>query len=89
MLRLIEDGRDKLLERVEGLRTIESDVEMVLVAATLRPETMYGQTNCFVLPDGEYGAYRMGDGSIFFMSEHAADNICHQVRERGFFFFLL
>lgn len=28
-----------------------------LVAATLRPETMYGQTNCFVLPTGEYGFY--------------------------------
>ena len=28
-----------------------------LVAATLRPETMYGQTNCFVLPEGEYGVY--------------------------------
>eukprot|EP01053_Blabericola_migrator_P010180 Blabericola_migrator_1__10179@NODE_568_length_7541_cov_61_527562_g423_i0_p1_GENE_NODE_568_length_7541_cov_61_527562_g423_i0NODE_568_length_7541_cov_61_527562_g423_i0_p1_ORF_typecomplete_len1157_score245_85tRNAsynt_1/PF00133_22/3_8e90tRNAsynt_1g/PF09334_11/4_7e10tRNAsynt_1g/PF09334_11/2_6tRNAsynt_1g/PF09334_11/1_6e16tRNAsynt_1e/PF01406_19/1_4tRNAsynt_1e/PF01406_19/2e12tRNAsynt_1e/PF01406_19/1_7e03Anticodon_1/PF08264_13/3_5e09tRNAsynt_1f/PF01921_18/0_21_NODE_568_length_7541_cov_61_527562_g423_i012 len=28
-----------------------------LVAATLRPETMYGQTNCFVLPAGSYGVY--------------------------------
>jgi len=27
------------------------------MAATLRPETMYGQTNCWVLPDGQYGAY--------------------------------
>ena len=30
---------------------------MFLMAATLRPETMYGQTNCWVLPDGQYGAY--------------------------------
>lgn len=28
-----------------------------LCAATLRPETMYGQTNCWVGPDIEYGAY--------------------------------
>ena len=28
------------------------DGEVYLVAATLRPETMYGQTNCFVLPEG-------------------------------------
>ena len=28
-----------------------------LAPATLRPETMYGQTNCFVLP-GEYGALK-------------------------------
>ncbi len=34
-------------------------MSVFLVAATLRPETMYGQTNCFVLPDGEYGAFKM------------------------------
>ena len=27
-----------------------------LVAATLRPETMYGQTNCWVKPDMTYVA---------------------------------
>jgi leucyl-tRNA synthetase len=26
--------------------------KVFLMAATLRPETMYGQTNCWVLPDG-------------------------------------
>ncbi len=28
-----------------------------LMAATLRPETMYGQVNCWVLPDGQYAAF--------------------------------
>ena len=28
-----------------------------LLAATLRPETMFGQTNCWALPAGEYGVY--------------------------------
>lgn len=28
--------------------------DVYLVCATLRPETMYGQTNCWVLPTGEY-----------------------------------
>lgn len=32
-----------------------------MVAATLRPETMYGQTNCFVKPGGDYGAFEMKD----------------------------
>lgn len=32
--------------------------KVFLLAATLRPETMYGQTNCWVLPEGQYGAYR-------------------------------
>lgn len=33
--------------------------DVFLTPATLRPETMYGQTNCFVLPDGDYGAYEV------------------------------
>lgn len=39
-----------------------------LAPATLRPETMYGQTNCFVLPDGEYGAYEMANGDVLIIS---------------------
>jgi leucyl-tRNA synthetase len=35
-----------------------------LAAATLRAETMYGQTNFWVLPDGDYGAYQMTDGEV-------------------------
>ena len=30
--------------------------EVYFVAATLRPETMYGQTCCFLLPTGDYCA---------------------------------
>lgn len=36
---------------------IIGDRPVFLVAATLRPETMYAQTNCFVLPTGDYGLY--------------------------------
>ena len=75
------DGRTTLIERCPLLATVSADAPIVFVAATLRPETMYGQTNCFVLPDGEYGAYRMGSGEIFIMSSHAADNISHQAQE--------
>lgn len=32
-------------------------------AATLRPETMYGQTNCYILPTGDYGAFAVGRGA--------------------------
>ncbi|GAB5036684.1 leucine--trna cytoplasmic, partial [Nannochloropsis oceanica] len=35
-----------------------------LAPATLRPETMYGQTNCFVLPEGVYGAYEMANQDV-------------------------
>lgn len=52
-----------------------------LAPATLRPETMYGQTNCFVLPTGDYGAYEVSaapDGDVFVMSEQGALNFAHQ-----------
>lgn len=55
--------------------------EVVLVAATLRPETMYGQTNCFLLPSGEYGAFESGaseDGEVFVCSQRSAQNMAYQ-----------
>mmetsp|Transcript_25765 Transcript_25765/g.42990 ORF Transcript_25765/g.42990 Transcript_25765/m.42990 type:complete len:1134 (+) Transcript_25765:61-3462(+) len=49
-----------------------------LTPATLRPETMYGQTNCFVLPEGEYGAFEFKNGEVFVMSERSAVGLAHQ-----------
>jgi leucyl-tRNA synthetase len=49
------------------------------MAATLRPETMYGQTNCWVLPEGRYGAYRGLDGEVYIMTERSALNLSYQV----------
>jgi leucyl-tRNA synthetase len=50
-----------------------------LVAATLRPETMYGQTNCFVLPEGEYGAFETRDADeVFVCSARSARNMAFQ-----------
>ena len=57
-----------------------------LVAATLRPETMYGQTNVFLLPEGEYGAFDVssssssggGSGDVFICSERSAKNMSYQ-----------
>ena len=52
---------------------------LFLVAATLRPETMYGQTNCFVLPEGEYGVFKMrNNDEHYIMSERAAKNMAYQ-----------
>jgi leucyl-tRNA synthetase len=48
-------------------------------AATLRPETMYGQTNAWVLPGGEYGVYQMNDDDeLFVCSERSAMNMSWQ-----------
>eukprot|EP00123_Amoebidium_parasiticum_P011673 comp20847_c0_seq1/m.27562 comp20847_c0_seq1/g.27562 ORF comp20847_c0_seq1/g.27562 comp20847_c0_seq1/m.27562 type:complete len:1047 (-) comp20847_c0_seq1:394-3534(-) len=49
-----------------------------LVAGTLRPETMYGQTNCWVGPDLDYGAYQVNDTEVFICTEHAARNMAFQ-----------
>jgi len=49
-----------------------------LAPATLRPETMYGQTNCFVLPDGDYGAFKWANGDVLVMSHRSAKGLAHQ-----------
>ena len=51
---------------------------LFLVAATLRPETMYGQTNCYILPSGKYGVFKMKNGELFICSERSALNIAYQ-----------
>jgi leucyl-tRNA synthetase len=52
--------------------------KVYLAAATLRPETMYGQTNCWVLPDGKYGAFEINDTEVFIMTARAALNLAYQ-----------
>ncbi|KAK9069057.1 hypothetical protein SSX86_013173 [Deinandra increscens subsp. villosa] len=52
--------------------------KVYLAAATLRPETMYGQTNAWVLPDGKYGAFEINDSDVFILTERAARNLAYQ-----------
>eukprot|EP00339_Tiarina_fusa_P013510 CAMPEP_0117045500 /NCGR_PEP_ID=MMETSP0472-20121206/31476_1 /TAXON_ID=693140 ORGANISM="Tiarina fusus, Strain LIS" /NCGR_SAMPLE_ID=MMETSP0472 /ASSEMBLY_ACC=CAM_ASM_000603 /LENGTH=738 /DNA_ID=CAMNT_0004757523 /DNA_START=91 /DNA_END=2304 /DNA_ORIENTATION=+ len=61
----------------EKLKAVEGK-KVYLAAATLRPETMYGQTNCWILPTGEYGAYQINEDEVFIMSERAARNCAFQ-----------
>ena len=49
-----------------------------LAPATLRPETMYGQTNCFVLPTGDYGCFEMTNGDVLVISHRAAKGLSYQ-----------
>ncbi|KAL5718286.1 leucine--tRNA ligase [Ranunculus cassubicifolius] len=53
-------------------------MKVFLTAATLRPETMYGQTNCWVLPDGKYGAFEINETEVFIVTERAALNMAYQ-----------
>eukprot|EP00300_Choanocystis_sp_HF-7_P022239 c2141_g1_i1.p1 GENE.c2141_g1_i1~~c2141_g1_i1.p1 ORF type:complete len:1094 (+),score=322.21 c2141_g1_i1:39-3284(+) len=65
----------------DALKSLENSGKNVyLAAATLRPETMYGQTNCWIKPDGEYGAFEIDDKTIYILTERAARNLSFQDR---------
>lgn len=65
--------------KLKGLEGVSESDEVYLTAATLRPETMYGQTNCFVLPEGEYGIFRMKSKEVWICSDKSALNMSYQV----------
>ncbi|KAG0084434.1 cytosolic leucyl tRNA synthetase [Podila epicladia] len=61
-----------------GNKDIEGKA-IFMVAATLRPETMYGQTNCFVGVDIKYGIFKTHKSDeLFLMTERAARNMAFQ-----------
>jgi leucyl-tRNA synthetase len=52
--------------------------KLFLVAATLRPETMYGQTNCYVGVDLKYGVFIVNDKEAWVCTDRAARNMTYQ-----------
>jgi leucyl-tRNA synthetase len=73
------DG-ERVPEKVKKL--LLENKKIFLVAATLRPETMYGQTNCYILPKGVYGFYEMANNEIYVTSEHAILNMAYQEKTK-------
>ncbi|KAI0200376.1 leucyl-tRNA synthetase [Astrocystis sublimbata] len=61
---------------------IPSSASVYFIPATLRPETMYGQTCCFVGPTIDYKIFRVpkegGEDEFFFCSERSAKNMAFQ-----------
>jgi leucyl-tRNA synthetase len=47
----------RLLEPLPPVLVSLRGKSIFALAGTLRPETMCGQTNAWILPDGEYGAF--------------------------------
>lgn len=78
-MRLLELN-DKLKQNVPA----ELHDQVFLVAATLRPETMYGQTNCWLRPDMRYIAFEIlskqqtGKRQVFIATRRAARNMAYQ-----------
>lgn len=57
---------------------IPASAHIFLVPATLRPETMYGQTCCFVGPKITYGLYEVSKNIYYVVTHRAARNMAHQ-----------
>ncbi|CCF55823.1 hypothetical protein KAFR_0A03880 [Kazachstania africana CBS 2517] len=71
---------------VDGCADLDKAKKIYFVAATLRPETMYGQTCCFVSPKIEYGIFDAGD-SYYITTERAFKNMSYQklTPKRGYY----
>lgn len=68
----------KLTNSLPQLSSSAPDQSVFLLAATLRPETMYGQTNLWLKPEMKYIAFRMINNEIGICSKRAALNMSYQ-----------
>jgi leucyl-tRNA synthetase len=66
----------KAAEAIKG--KVPEGVNLFLVPATLRPETMYGQTCCFVGPKITYGVFKANENDYYVVTERAARNMAYQ-----------
>ncbi|KAH8677848.1 hypothetical protein BX600DRAFT_376622 [Xylariales sp. PMI_506] len=57
---------------------IPAGVNVFLVPATLRPETMYGQTCCFIGPKINYGIFKASETEYYLITDRAARNMAYQ-----------
>ncbi|KAH9830233.1 leucyl-tRNA synthetase like protein [Teratosphaeria destructans] len=62
------------------IAALPEGASVYFVPATLRPETMYGQTCCFVGPSIAYGIYEVDkeEKEYYFVSDRAARNMAFQ-----------
>ncbi|KAI3879279.1 hypothetical protein MKW92_048286 [Papaver armeniacum] len=76
--------QDNTLIKMEVIPTFPAKMRALegkrvfLAAAALRPETMYGQTNAWVLAEGRYGAYEINETDVYVVTERAALNLAYQ-----------
>ncbi|KAG8897503.1 cytosolic leucyl tRNA synthetase, partial [Tulasnella sp. 417] len=65
-------------EAAAVLKDVVAGKKVYLVAATLRPETMYGQTNCYVGTNIKYGLFPVNETDIYLCTYRAARNMAFQ-----------
>ncbi len=61
----------QLVDIPEKLKA-HANKKIFLVPGTLRPETMYGQTNCWILPEGDYVLFPVKNNELFIATYRAA-----------------
>lgn len=66
------------VQELKGKLTGLAPKSVFLIAATLRPETMYGQTNCWLGPDLMYVAVETKAGEVVVCTRRAAKNMAYQ-----------
>ncbi|GAW13850.1 hypothetical protein ANO14919_032400 [Xylariales sp. No.14919] len=57
------DWSDAATNTIQKVLPSNTEANVYFLAATLRPETMYGQTCCFVGPKIKYGLFKLHDAS--------------------------
>ncbi|KAH7145475.1 hypothetical protein B0J13DRAFT_595402 [Dactylonectria estremocensis] len=68
----------KVLKWNERPKELPKDANVFLIAATLRPETMYGQTAVFVSPRITYGIFKASEKDYYAITHRAARNMAYQ-----------
>ncbi|MEK6919242.1 MAG: leucine--tRNA ligase [Nanoarchaeota archaeon] len=76
----IKDGDTDPVEKVEFTLLKFSFKKKILVAATLRPETIFGQTNLWVNPSVEYHEAKVGD-EVWIISKESLEKLKHQRKD--------
>ncbi|KAK4219080.1 leucyl-tRNA synthetase, class Ia, archaeal/eukaryotic cytosolic [Rhypophila decipiens] len=69
---------EKAQEAIESNKDIAATANIFMTPATLRPETMYGQTNLFVSPSITYGIFKVSETDFYLATDRAARNMAFQ-----------
>ena len=72
----VKEWAPKASEKLKGM--IPEGANVYFVPATLRPETMYGQTCCFVGPKINYGIFKVTENEFYVITKRAAWNMAFQ-----------
>ncbi|EHK98238.1 putative Leucyl-tRNA synthetase, cytoplasmic [Glarea lozoyensis 74030] len=72
----VKEWAPEAAEAIKG--KVPEGADVFFVPATLRPETMYGQTCCFVGPKITYGVFKVSEKEFFVVTDRAARNMAYQ-----------